>query len=342
MAESPERPTRRAAVVCRHPATLRPIAQALGVAGLTIRKAIGPAFLPRSQPGEFEAILLDLDLDPQTPAVKLVESVSALCPGTPLLVVAGIDTKQRLVQALAHPSVAHLCPKLGSFDEGRQSANGAPAVPMASEGPDEQDLGVALRRLLSRSSIPLGPQPYLLAATVVEERVIGSSDEKAAVLEAVLALGERLGLSDEKLRRIEIATEELVLNAIYDAPHDADGTSRFAADRRAAVTLPAQSQVRVRFGTDGRNFVVSVADRFGSLSRAAVASHIARVLEANGPRPRAGTGGAGLGLVLTFNAATQLIVQVSPSRFTEVTAVMHIAGSNRSALARGSALHLYF
>jgi hypothetical protein len=345
MAETaPDRSTRRAAVVCRHPASLRPIIQALGVAGLTVRKTVGPAFLPRSQPGEFEAVLLDLDLEPQTPALELVESVSALCPGTPLVVLAGLDTKRRLVEALAHPSVTYLCPKLGCWTEERAAAAPAPSVPpmapMASDGPDEPELAVGLRRLTAHSAIPLGPLPYLLATTAIEEHVLGSSGEKEELLSGVLALAERLGLSDEKLRRIEVATDELLLNALYDAPRNADGTAPFVADRRATVTLPAQSQVRVRYGTDGRSFVVSVADRFGSLTRSALATHIARVLEPSGPRPRSGPGGAGLGLVLTFSAANQLVVHVSAGRFTEVTAVMHIAGSNRTALSRGSALQL--
>ena len=58
-------------------------------------------------------------------------------------------------------------------------------------------------------------------------------------------------------------------------------------------------------------------------------------------RPQPGVSGAGLGLMLTYTAANQLICHALPGRFTEVTAVMHVSGSNRTALARGSALHLY-
>jgi hypothetical protein len=108
------------------------------------------------------------------------------------------------------------------------------------------------------------------------------------------------------------------------------------------VRLGAQAQVRVRWGCDGRTFVVSVTDRFGALQRATVASHIQRLLDARSPRLGRGgtTGGAGLGLVLTFSAANQLAIQVSAGRFTEVTAALHVAGSNRAAVARGSSLHI--
>lgn len=330
-----ERPTRRAAVVCRHPATLRQVAQALGVAGLGVRQAIGPNFLPRSQPGEFEAVVLDLDVNPATPPVQLVEAVVAHCPATPIVVVAGLSARHRLIEALAHSAVAGLCPKTGTWSE--TAAAHAPV-----DGPDEQDLGVALRRLSAHAKVPSGPAPYLLGGCTVEERVVGSTAEKDDALDEVMGLGQRLGLSDEKLRRIEVVTDELLLNAIFDAPRELDGSPRFAgANRRAPLTLPAQAQVRLRYGADGRGFVVSVGDRFGSLTRAQVATHVARVLEASGPRPRGGLGGAGLGLVLIFGAATQLAVQVVPGVFTEVTAAVHIAGSNRAALVRGSALYLY-
>ncbi len=59
--------TGRAAVVSRHPATLKHVAQALGVPRLGWRQAIGPAVLPRSSRGEFELVLLDLDLDATAP-----------------------------------------------------------------------------------------------------------------------------------------------------------------------------------------------------------------------------------------------------------------------------------
>jgi hypothetical protein len=88
--------------------------------------------------------------------------------------------------------------------------------------------------------------------------------------------------------------------------------------------------------------VVSVVDRFGSIDRSALVTALSKRLLPHGPRPEAGTTGAGLGLMLTYSASNQLVVHRVAGRFTEVTAVLHVSGSNRTALARGSALHLYF
>jgi hypothetical protein len=337
MAESPTGAQRRAAVVSRHPATLRQLAQSLGVAGLSMRQAIGPSFLPRSARGEFEVVVLDLDIDAEAPPPSLVEAVSAACPDTPVVTIAGLNTRHRLVQSLAAPAVMGIAPKLGTWLEAVSGTQ------PAAEGADEQELGVAIKRLINPASIPQGPIPYLLGGTPIEERLVGSSGEKESVLADVMHFAGRFGLSDEKLRRIEVITDELLMNGIYDAPVDDQGKQKYAAlDRRTPVSLGAQAQVRLRFGSDGRTFVASVSDRFGSLSRATVAAHIARVLEARGPRPRAGsTGGAGLGLVLCFTSSNQLIIHGNQGRFSEVTSVVHIAGSNRAAMARGSALYMY-
>src|SRR3954468_16427667 len=148
MAEVPG-PQRRVAVVSRHPATLRQIAQSLGVAGMAMRQAIGPSFLPRSTRGEFEAVIVDLDIDPETPPTTLIDQVLVACPAAPIIAVAGINTRQRLVQALAAPQVTATAPKLGSWVENSAATPGAPGVPNGYDGTDEQELGVALRRLVN-------------------------------------------------------------------------------------------------------------------------------------------------------------------------------------------------
>lgn len=328
----------RAAVVSRHPATLKHAAQALAVARLGSRQVIGPSFLPRSAPGEFELVLLDLDVDPATPSPELCAQVATACAGTPIVVVAGVNARHRLVQALGHAAVVGLVPKLGSWMESSSSDG-------KLEGPDEQLLGLALRRRVARDVQPIGPAPYLLGGTAIEERVVGGSADKDAALADLLADAVRFGLSDEKARRIETTADELMLNAIYDAPRDESGRALHAdIDRRTPVQLGAQAQVRVRWGCDGRTFAVSVADRFGALGRATVAEHIQRLLDARSPRlgRHVGDGGgAGLGLVLAFSAANELALHVVANRFTEATAALYVSGSNRAAVARGSSLHIY-
>ena len=325
----------RGTVVTRHPATIRRVAQALGAVGIGVNHALSPAQMPKAGPGELKVVVLDLDVDPTAEPLTLVRQVAEFYPAIPIVVTAGVHAKRRLLATLASPVVQHIVPKLGGWLD-------LPPEQRSFDGPDEQDLAVALRRGFGDDTAPLGAHPYLIQGFSTNEVVVQSTDDKERALDAVMELAAALELSDEKKRRIEVATEELLLNAIYDAPRDAAGNAVHAkVDRRTPVKLGAAEQVKLHYGCDGRNFVVSVADRFGALQRGNIERSLSKLLDPQGARPAPGTSGAGLGLMLTYGAANQLIAHAVSGRFTEVTAVMHVSGSNRTALARGSALHLY-
>jgi anti-sigma regulatory factor (Ser/Thr protein kinase) len=325
----------RGTVVTRHPATIRRVAQALGAVGVGVNHALSTEQMPKAGPGELKVVVLDLDVDPEADPLALVRQVAELYPAIPIVVTAGVRAKKRLLATLAAPAVHHVVPKLGGWLD-------LPPEQRSFDGPDEQDLAVALRRGFSDETAPLGAQPYLIQGFSTTEAIVQSTSDKDQALDAVMGLAAALELSDEKKRRIEVATEELLLNAIYDAPRDASGAAIHAKlDRRTPVKLGAGQQVKLHYGCDGRNFVVSVADRFGALERGNIERSLSKLLDPQGARPAPGTSGAGLGLMLTYGAANQLIAHAVSGRFTEVTAVMHVSGSNRTALARGSALHLY-
>jgi hypothetical protein len=298
-----------------------------------MRQAIGPSFLPHTSRGEFEVVILDLDVDPAAAPASLIEQVNLFCPGAPVAVLAGIQPRARLAQALASQSVSLLQPKLGSWELTSSATSPNPAGLAEAVGCDEQELGVALRRLVLPAPVPLGPAPYLLGGTPIEERPLLSSVEKDSLLAELLAYAGRFALSDEKLRRIELVTDELLLNAIYDAPRDDQGAPRYAGhDRRAPVTLGIASQVRLRWGCDGSRFAVAVQDRFGALTRPMILTAAARL---------ASNDRSSLGLALAYAASSQLILHVMEGRFTEATSVVHVGGSNRESIKRGCALNLY-
>ena len=197
----------------------------------------------------------------------------------------------------------------------------------------------------SAPSQPVGPAPYLLAGTPLEERLIGSSADKDETLAAhprrrrALRSQRREGAPHRDRRRRAHAQRRL-----RRAPRRA--RQRHWPPRtiaRTPVTLAAQAQVRARWGCDGRTFVVSVADRFGALDRATVAA----TYSASSTRARPGS-------VAAAPAAAPASAWCSPTappiswrcrsragRFTEATAALHVAGSNRAAVARGSALHIF-
>jgi len=112
---------------------------------------------------------------------------------------------------------------------------------------------------------------------------------------------------------------------------------------RAGVLLaggPDHATDAAAFGELADGVDQSLADPFGSLSKRSVTERL-RKMRDGVPPPDAGVAGAGLGLVLTYSVANQLIFSVRPGRLTEVTAVLHVGGSNRAAQERGTAVHFY-
>jgi hypothetical protein len=327
---------RAAALVSRHGPTCRRVAQSLGAAGIQVRSTPAPSELPIDNWNDVIALLVDLDVAPSVAPNEIVAEARKAYPGVEILATAGVDARARLLDVLCEADVNHVIPKRGASTVPRGTA---PILGML-EGPDEHDLFAAVRRLLDGPESP-GVVPYLLAGAPVHEASVRSSDDKEHALGAIVQFAQSMDLGGEKLRRVELATEELLMNALYDAPRNADGQARHThQDRRVAVALGADETVQLRYGCDGQTLAVAVADPFGSLTRSAVIERLRKVRDGV-PKPSAGVAGAGLGLVMTYSVANQLVFSISPGRLTEVTAVMHVGGSNRAAQERGTAVHFY-
>jgi hypothetical protein len=301
-----------------------------------VRSTPATSALPIDNWNDVIALLVDLDVAPGASPAELVAEAKKAYPGVAILATAGVDARARLLEVLCDADVDHVIPKRGASTVPR----GATPIMGTLEGPDEHDLFAAVRRLLDGPESP-GVTPYLLAGAPVHEARVRSSEDKERALAEIVEFAQSMDLGGEKLRRVELATEELLMNALYDAPRTAAGQPRHAhQDRRVAVALGADETVQLRYGCDGPTLAVAVADPFGSLTRSAVTERLRKVRDGI-PKPSAGVAGAGLGLVMTYSVANQLIFSVAPGRLTEVTAVMHVGGSNRAAQERGTAVHFY-
>ena len=133
--------------------------------------------------------------------------------------------------------------------------------------------------------------------------------------------------------------EELLMNAMYDAPVDAAGRPKYAADRKASIDLPAHERPALRIATDGTRLALQVRDPFGRLERRHVFDGLARGL-ASGEQDRSG-GGAGLGMMVCHNASSALFFDVLPNRHTEVTALFELDINLREFRTSAKSLHFW-
>jgi len=170
-----------------------------------------------------------------------------------------------------------------------------------------------------------GIEKYLAWGARIEDRDIDGYDAKRTALEDIGAFAKEAGARRSLIGRIESVVDELMMNALYDAP---------AVGRTGA---PA----RLRFGTDGRFLAVSVEDRYGRLARSDIVDHVNRARREKGrPRDEAEAEGAGLGLYFIVAHATRIIANVDEGQRTEMICLFDLRQSGSEATGARS-LHFF-
>jgi len=138
-------------------------------------------------------------------------------------------------------------------------------------------------------------------------------------------------------------TEELLMNAIYDAPV-ADGRHRYGElPRTTAVDLEPHEYSQLSFGCDGNVFGIAVSDPFGALSKVKLYEYIRKVLRRSDSinlidRKK---GGAGLGLFKILYSCHSLICNVQPHVKTEVIALIDIHSQVRDFSKMARSIHYF-
>ena len=132
---------------------------------------------------------------------------------------------------------------------------------------------------------------------------------------------------------------ELLMNAMYDAPVDAQGKPKYAGDRKADIKLAESERPVVRVGTDGTKLALQVRDPFGRLERRHVFDGLARGL-AGGEMDQS-HGGAGLGMMVCHNSSSAMFFDVVRGKSTEVTALFDLDMNLRELRTQAKSLHFW-
>ncbi len=164
-----------------------------------------------------------------------------------------------------------------------------------------------------------GAEKYLLWGTDLHETQIVRSSQRA---ELVGELAERVRARGQSARVASMAmlvADELISNAVHNAPVDAHGVHyRRELPRDRELVLDDRHRVRLRWGCDARYLAIEVTDPFGSLDQDAILQALAR------SDVRQAGGGAGMGLALTYRSCDQLVFNVAPGIRTEVIALIDV------------------
>jgi PEGA domain len=193
---------------------------------------------------------------------------------------------------------------------------------MVAENFDGRELAALATRVLSGDIF--GLEKMIHWGTQVHSQLVGDYQEKSLCISQISEFAELMGVRRKYRESIEQCVDEMLMNALYDAPVDDQGQPVFSdIPTKTRISLRVEQKVVVQYACDGKQFVVSVRDAFGTLERTTVLRYLHKCLHAEQQIDRK-VGGAGLGLYLMVNSATDVLFNVLPGVATEVVCVFDL------------------
>jgi hypothetical protein len=154
--------------------------------------------------------------------------------------------------------------------------------------------------------------------------LVGDYQEKSVAIAAVSDFAAAMGVRRKYRESIEQCMDELLMNALYDAPVDATGKQTFAeVPTKTRISLRMEQKAIVQYACDGNTFALSVRDSFGTLKSDTVIKYLDKCLHSEQQIDRK-TGGAGLGLYIISSASTEFVLAIYPGVATEATCMFDL------------------
>lgn len=183
---------------------------------------------------------------------------------------------------------------------------------------DELEDGVQVTAQKLLTGDIFGIEKYLPEGTPVLYARLRDFEGRGKAIQTVLDYAEGAKMRRQVRNAIGSVCEELLMNALYDAPVDADGKPVFAdVDPHDRTHTRSPRPVSIRYAATEDMFAVAVRDRFGRLAKNTILSYIEKCIHSPNQIDRK-TYGAGLGLYLVANAAATYVVNVAYGIATEV------------------------
>ncbi len=170
-----------------------------------------------------------------------------------------------------------------------------------------------------------GLQRLVDPGTAIHETTVRDYPEKRRCMAQIEHDADQRGVPRKYLEPMQQCLDEMLMNALYDAPVDAEGRHIFAGvPTKTRIMMRTEHRVNVQYAFDGKRFAISVRDAFGTLERVTLLRFLHKSLHASLAVDRR-AGGAGLGLYLMVSSASAVYFHVVPGVATEASCVFDIA-----------------
>jgi CheY-like chemotaxis protein len=164
-----------------------------------------------------------------------------------------------------------------------------------------------------------GVEKYLLWGTELHETTLVRGSQRAELVASLAEHVRNRGQSARVASMAMLVADELLSNAVHNAPVDVAGEHyRKELPRATELELDDKHQVRMRWGCDARYLAIEVTDRFGSLDRDTILAGLAK------NDVRESGGGAGMGIALAYRSCDHLVFNLAPGVRTEIIALIDV------------------
>jgi hypothetical protein len=180
-----------------------------------------------------------------------------------------------------------------------------------------EELTVTAQKLIRRDLF--GAEKYLLWGTELHERSITRSVQRSHVVQEISDAVRGRGQSARVASMAMLVADELISNAVHNAPVDGAGVHiRRDMPRDIDIPLEGKDTVRLRWGCDARYVAIEVTDQYGSLDRDTILGALAK------QDVRDSGGGAGMGISLAYRSCDHLVFNLAPGKRTEIIALVDV------------------
>ncbi len=295
----------------------RALFKVLAATGASVRYAEDVAAL--DQVANCRLVVLDYD-SARALSTDVMRRLAVMPLPPPVLVVTSSRDKGDLIELFSHTVMTNLVAKNQDL--------------LASE------LIVTVRKIMHNHIF--GLEKYLTWGVHTYEYSISGSDGRHQPMADLRAYLERLGANRRLIGLAEGVADELIQNAVYNAPADSAGKPKYASrSRTEPVVLLPNEEVRFSFASDGRFLAICVADRFGRLETETVRNYLRKCFLQGEDQIDSKQGGAGLGLYYIFQSLNHFIINVAPGVRTELIGLLDISGTFKDFVQQAKSLHLF-
>ena len=170
-----------------------------------------------------------------------------------------------------------------------------------------------------------GLEKYMPWGVRIYSMLVGDYQEKSVAIAQVSDFATAMGVRRKYRESVEQVIDELLMNALYDAPVDRQGKPLFAdVPTKSRIQLRMEQKAVIQYACDGDRFAVSVRDAFGALTKETVVKFIDKCLHSAEQIDRK-VGGAGLGLYIIANASSEVHINLYPGVATEMVCIFDLS-----------------